>query len=211
MLPTERLNPKKGELMLFYKEQYSRGKYKKGTLSICATNNANVDLDTWQVQHLYIISDEEIKEDNWVKHGLLNIIYQVDNNNLEATLHNKCKKIIASTNKLLKLSIIPQSFIKEYIDSYNKGNIITEVELEIVKSFHGYFNEGGEDWRYKIETNSNNEVIISVFNNKIYTYSEMIKILTDYDKYICDITPRDGYYNGIDFVEEFMRDYKNTK
>lgn len=102
-------------------------------------------------QHLYILSDEEIKEGDWV---IINNehIRQVSKttciidsrclevNGFNAVVKTACKKIIATTHK----SIFPeetkdcigwypqpsQSFIEKYIEEYNKGNIITEVMVE---------------------------------------------------------------------------------
>ncbi len=110
-------------------------------------------------QHLYFLSDDKPKEGDWVKHGLLDLIYQVNKDNLEATLHNKCKKIIVTTDSSLTINkwkqtnqkvkpyniqqniettklvkcILPQpspQFIQKYIEEYNKGNIITECMIE---------------------------------------------------------------------------------
>jgi len=91
-------------------------------------------------QHLYIISDDEIKEEDW----FINL-----SNNVVAQAHSwiyvsTCKKIIATTDKLSTddtpkntvgaiigvEEMLPQpsqQFIERYIESYNKGKIITDV------------------------------------------------------------------------------------
>lgn len=93
-------------------------------------------------QHLYFLSDEEIKEGDW---GIskLNEIVQFKKN-YESTLY---KKIIATTDKSLiipydgktpisenwegyKLPQPSQSFIEKFVEEYNKGNVITEVLVE---------------------------------------------------------------------------------
>lgn len=82
-------------------------------------------------QHLLILSDEEIKEGDWVysNKGTLNI-QQVS----QKTFHDKrnygWKKIIATTDKSLGLPEPPQSFITKYVEEYNKGNVITDVMVE---------------------------------------------------------------------------------
>lgn len=105
-------------------------------------------IDRFNQIHLYIISDEEIKEHDWVL---------IKNNTIFQNLHgqigsvigdanylkNNCKKIIATTDTDLKiktkydthisiksLSQIPQQFIEQYITEYNKGNIINDVLVE---------------------------------------------------------------------------------
>lgn len=111
-------------------------------------------------QHLYITSDENIKEGDWcildlgentriVQIKSLNSghsIFTIDIIDGYAQLSN-LKKIIATTDASLGLlevgkagysteefySILPlisQQFIQYYIEEYNKGNVITEVEVE---------------------------------------------------------------------------------
>ncbi len=102
-------------------------------------------------QHLYVISDDEIKEGDWYYNSQVNIIIQTTKDTIDKVgglrvFERSCKKIIATTDKSLKiddrdynslgksnlmpLPQIPESFIKHYIEEYNKGNIITTIELE---------------------------------------------------------------------------------
>lgn len=84
-----------------------------------------------KTQHLYILSDEEIKE-NWkgiaykhdVQVGIFNHFYT------ENKWYKNAKKVIASTNTSLNLPLIPKSFIDYFIKEWNKGNKIDEIELE---------------------------------------------------------------------------------
>lgn len=102
-----------------------------------------------QFQHLYILSDDEIKENDWCINRNLDTIYQIKAivGNLENWI-----KIIATTdlslgyNDILSirqrkgltnhyptfkpLPSIPQSFIKKYVSEYNKGNQITDIFVE---------------------------------------------------------------------------------
>ena len=112
------------------------------------------------VQHLYITSDEEIKEDDWVilnyRIGksidkalpacLKNAFHNADFWNAENKTQNLGNKpIIATTDTSLRrmgddgivdialgleISYIPESFIKYFIEEYNKGNVITKVMVE---------------------------------------------------------------------------------
>jgi len=114
----------------------------------------------WYKQHLYIISDNEIKEDDWItlfthinKYQLRQVKEIKDNilicyNNELISLDLKPKKIIATTDNTIKVfgkskidnsnieilgKTIPSpsySFILKYIEEYNKGSIITDILVE---------------------------------------------------------------------------------
>ena len=103
--------------------------------------------------HLYIISDDEIIEGDWVYENNLNQetqIYQVYNRNNELGFfrfrnvwislnrkQNSAKKIIATTDNSLELPQPPQQFIEEFIEEYNQENIITDVLVEYENKFDG--------------------------------------------------------------------------
>ena len=105
-------------------------------------NHSLVDGKRFQYQHLYITSDEEIKEGDWfIKDDELHLWQGAipEYHKLNAY------KIIATTNTALKvhhfykgvfkdleysLPLISQQFIQYYIEKYNEGNVITEVEVE---------------------------------------------------------------------------------
>lgn len=99
-------------------------------------NTEEKDLIFYQ-QHLYIISDDEIKEGDWKYDTKLNIIIQ------HGSYVDGCKKIIATTDTSLRvpynngdmndLIILPQpsqQFIEKFIEKHNKGNIITDILVE---------------------------------------------------------------------------------
>ena len=111
-------------------------------------------------QHLYIVSDEEIKEGDWFICG--NEVHKCTGvYSLKVTSYIKCKKgdcsveickkIIATTDTSLMITIgsnlvdeetntytevidsLPnpsQGFIEKYINEYNKGNVITDILVE---------------------------------------------------------------------------------
>jgi hypothetical protein len=127
-------------------------------------------------QHLYILSNEEIKEDNWCIDITTNRIFQFKNEKH----YQNCdfKKIIATTDSSLnptgdkgiiahafkeEIPQIPQSFIEDFIQSYNQGNVISKVLVEVE------FIVTNEDWSkrpvivdgyYQIKLNQNNEISI---------------------------------------------------
>lgn len=124
-------------------------------------------------QHLYFLSDEEIKEGDWF---LMNgcIIRQCKSTNKEPyTIHtvvdttrgihhvSVCEKIIATTDKSLivakdteivsieyNLPQPSQSFVEKYVEEYNKGNVITEVLVEYGYSYRK--NNDGENIGFKV-------------------------------------------------------------
>ena len=117
-------------------------------------NNKN---HTLSYHHLYIISDEEMKEGDYVYVACSEVnVYEIrqitEYYNGQFLFDDKsqidmdyCKKIIATTNTSLKINhfnkgvfknleyLLPQpsqEFIEAYVKSYNEGNPITEVIVE---------------------------------------------------------------------------------
>ena len=91
-----------------------------------------------EYQHLYIISDDEIKEGDWFYNIHSKIVGKAAFNFGKDGL---AKKIIATTDSSLTLYMggynmgksLPQpsqQFIQKYIEEYNKGNVITDVLVE---------------------------------------------------------------------------------
>lgn len=107
-------------------------------------------------QHLYILNDERFKENEYISDGIE--VIKATSKLVEAqTLHNRreWKKIIATTNNNISINLgkekwvaptnskndmvytrlcpfpnLPFLFIQYYIEQYNLGNVITEVEVE---------------------------------------------------------------------------------
>ena len=97
-------------------------------------------------QHLYIILDDEIKENNYCLNLETNTVFKMHKHGLPTS--NRNKKIIATTDtSLLKLRTdVPeywsdplpqpsQQFIEKYIEEYNKGNVITDVLVEYEQDY----------------------------------------------------------------------------
>lgn len=100
------------------------------------------------VQHLYILSDEEIKEGDWCVNKNLDTVYQIGNGDSSNWL-----KVIATTDKALGLNKYDQQiverwgnsknqlpqpsegFLDVYVDFYNRGKPITEVMVEYEEEF----------------------------------------------------------------------------
>lgn len=100
-------------------------------------------------QHLYILSHSKIKKGDWciMLDDLGNVFSSKPQQFLgekeNHSLNNNLRKIIATTDTLsdykagieagLFLPQSSESFIKEYVEEYNKGNVITKVVVEYEK------------------------------------------------------------------------------
>lgn len=172
---------------------------------------ATIDLtkefnDFWKPQHLYIISDDEIKEGNWFigETGIVKRANKIGKNN--AQIHtsdgyvyfkHKSKKIVATTDESLQnrvewtdkgtakersyqiegLPSIPESFIQTYIKTYNESKPITEVDLEMEEHQDYIWNDEGDTHSLSIKTRPDNTVIIH--QSKIYSKEDIITFLCD--------------------------------
>ena len=159
-------------------------------------------------QNLYFLSDEEIKEGDWMFHNLDKKPIQWNEEETE-TNPSVCgyKKIIATTDKSLKQEIfglgetamcsLPQpstSFIEKFVEEYNKGNVITEVMVEYERVFkHNEFMEREFFDSLKINSKDNTITIRKVKDN--WNREEVLQLLriaffrnggtkTDFDKFI---------------------------
>lgn len=141
MLPTET-----GENFSFLKNVNGRGnQLYKPTKNYYYTKSYLLE-QQFQPQHLYIISEDEIKEGDWYIWMGNKVICQAssDLDILNKHLNNSdVKKIIATTDKLslnncntpwtLEHKYVPQpsqQFIEKYFESYNKGEVIIDVLVE---------------------------------------------------------------------------------
>jgi len=164
--------------------------------------------------HLYIISDDEIKEGDWVIcNGSKNTIQKI----IEINEHNElelskgyclpkilCKKIIATTDILFAptddminpyLPQPSQQFIEKYIESYNKGEVITDVLVEyetISKPVHDY--PLNVIKQLKVNPKNNTITIKKVKDN--WNREEVFALITTFNKANID-TP-----NVVKWIEE---------
>lgn len=96
--------------------------------------------DECKVQHLFVISDDEIKIGDW----FMNRQYMIETNQKEYEIwlcgdvkpNSDPHKIIASTDSSLNISALHPSFIEEYIQRYNDGNPIKDVMVEYEDKLH---------------------------------------------------------------------------
>ena len=95
--------------------------------------------EDYKAYHIYILSDEEIKEGDWVLCSNGNI-KQITKDNTNDKFIENWKKIIATTSLLdrnynldRQLPQPSQDFIKVFVEEYNKGNVIEWVDVEYEK------------------------------------------------------------------------------
>ena len=167
--------------------------YKKHSLILLPTNEkSNIWLRNNKLQYncspsskinphdLYILSNDEIKEGDWVIDIENNILFKVKEQGHSGLLRSEtdsfikdaCRKVIATNTSLKgkwlqtcfsgeeiyeKLPQIPFLFIQYYIEQYNLGNVITEVEIEyeIWNIFSGDHNNTPREISLKINSSDN--------------------------------------------------------
>lgn len=177
MLPTgEKVNPV-GSIIEVLKPKNNEN------IGLCINHNyLNTKSDSYyKLMDLYFLSDEEIKEGDWVL--AYNEIKRADTKMLKylfSSADKELKKIIATTDETLitcqcgksshkmsckqsyKLPQIPQSFIEYYVSEYNKGNIITEVMVE-----YETLGKYGKVWLAKSTFNNESNSDMSIYFNHL--------------------------------------------
>ncbi len=163
-----------------------------------SSENAKFIFKDCEYQHLYIISDEEIKEGDWfyIPNQMIGFEHICNKFKDKKTLDSiYTKKIIATTNPELTffpeedyhgrikkmLPKFPTDFIEKYVKEWNKGNVIKEVMLEYDK-FDWTENSGSGAKcmsEYQIKLNSNNTVIIHPIEEKEYTKEIVLNIFLE--------------------------------
>lgn len=148
-------------------------------------------------QHVYITSNEEIKEGDW----FINRQYMIEEDREEyaiwrcggVTPNSNPKKIIATTDtNLLKdyseqtlndFACLPQpskAFIQAYIKAYNESKPITKVLVEMESAFNV-----PTIYDYKqIKINSSNEITIKKVKDS-YTREEVKQLLRKFSNHFC--------------------------
>jgi hypothetical protein len=113
-------------------------------------------------QHLYIITnDDEIKDGDWYFNLVSNDIVKVDFNIDYEQDH--CKKIISSTDYTIGLPLIPEGFVKKYVELQGKIDKVM-VEFEEISVHPGYVEGKGFPKYYsefEPKLRQNNTIIIS--------------------------------------------------
>ena len=97
--------------------------YQKRNLAKVIKEGINPKDSTVQFWNLYIISDDEIKENNTHFYNPHSGQLHISGNHTDYIAINKngCKKIIATTDVSLGLPQPSQQFIQKFVEEYNKG------------------------------------------------------------------------------------------
>jgi hypothetical protein len=146
-------------------------------------------------QHLYFVSDEEIKEQDKVEfeENILtvttcdkNIVYAHYKNGNGIGVHkDNFKKVVAASDETLsvvkekagdnvwtqQLLQIPQQFIEYFIEEYNKGNKISKVLVEVEIYYTSALLPSEKYKAYRIKLNENNEVSVLIEQYPIGGYA----------------------------------------
>ena len=160
-----------------------------------------------QPQHLYIISDDEIKEGDHVFNIKDNHYGGIINkyNLIDAKLLSYIKKIIATTNNSLTIDCIinknkvyhlpqpSQQFITKYIESYNKGEVITDVLVEYeleninIHRFEDELKVNPKDNTItikKLKDSWNRNEVIELINKHTFEFNGLNKSYSELNKWI---------------------------
>jgi hypothetical protein len=167
-------------------------------------------------QHLYFVSNEcEIKEDEWCYFKGTREIMEYP---IGGFPNGHAKKIIATTDPSLSESIemlgtgstylfeIPKPselFLKQYVDAFNTGIQITEVDVEYYNDKHiGAYSE--IELEGKIKLNSKNEIIIvDLVKHELQPLVDLLNI--GYDPY------NTAHHLQVQRMLEVIQKYVNSK
>jgi len=156
---------------------------------------------------IYFISDDEIEDGDWCIH---NDTVKQAVGDVVPFANKHSKKIVATTDTDLRhlfgvkeggCAAISESFVQEYIKSYNDGRIITEVELAISRNkypdLHGNF--------YDINIGSDNTVLVLSHNQTVDV--EPIKINEDDVDYLkATIKDREVLIGQLDYKRKELQE-----
>lgn len=205
LIPTDKKEFKKGQIILTLGPLINfKGEVLKHENTLYLSSNDSIDIVTHplQPQHLYILSDEELKEGDWfIQYDSALAPNKITEYHLEIIkdgIHGKdWKKIIATTDRSLVVNVskslgvtrelpnIPLKFVKQYIEKYNQRKQIKKVLVEYVDDYSKndqliIMENEGIDIRspyQKIKIHENNYVSVKPKKIKKYKRKEVIKIM----------------------------------
>lgn len=126
-------------------------------------------------QHLYILSDEEIKEGDYVIDIYIDVLLGKMEKSDFPTFNKDLKKVISSTDKSLNLPELSVEFIKKYC----KLSGIDEVLVEYVKKHTKLIDNEFfiKDESYELKVVLDNTIVIKELIEKLYTKIEVIDLM----------------------------------
>lgn len=125
----------------------------------------------WGYQHLYLLSDDEIKENDWFYADEFTKPEQAkyfEGSLLNGFIKSEYRKIVASTDESLNVARILNDFIEKYVNAYNANKPIESIDIEYdVKTVQVYPKSGRDAGGFEkyetqevLKTDKNNRVII---------------------------------------------------
>ena len=159
-------------------------------------SNMLMSLGYWQPQHLYITSEDEIKEGEYGYDPIINKVFKIKS---LIGLPNKVYKIIATTDKSLKytnhrISPVPnfcnlpqpsKGFIEKYCKVGGIDEVMVEYEYaEVSAKFKNAQIKG--DWskylpenaEFNLKINSHNEITIHPIKERMYSRKELLDFVS---------------------------------
>lgn len=155
----------------------------------------------YEFQHLYFLSDEEIKEDNFYYNGKY---IEKATKELMPLNNGVNKKIITTTDKSLRINVdmfddpniestlpLPQpsqSFLEVFVKEYNKGNQIKKVMVEYEEGKRWLYTDGKgkEHGELQLKIKKDNTITIREVKDS-WTREEVIDICYKYKGHILDM------------------------
>ena len=197
--------------------------YKEVEVVMLEVSNEFVDIGAknWYLQNskvlildnkksnLYFLSDEEIKEGDWIYHHASNKVFKYDGQGLCVIV----KKIIATTDELVcktisktlgVTQILPQpspEFIQAFVEAYNQGKPIVKCLVEYNPGF------SNPEWNNETLKLKYNQIIIKKLEEKMYSKSEVIELCKEL--FIEASAPDDNFYRNYNSIEDWIT--KNLK
>lgn len=175
-------------------------------------------------QHLYIVSDEEIKEKDWFlnTYDEEKAVYKSDKYSediLSSNYKGKNYKVIATTDKSLTtrversldaidpsqlirsgIELIPQSFVKAYAE---QGDI-DEVQLEYYDKDHNFQDKGIYDTFFKNKLKLRDDNTVIIHQTITYSAQDIEKILAESLEELTDLVSNDVEYRGCSHLVEVI-------
>lgn len=166
MLPTEK------ESYIYFIKDKNRIKFDKYSNPAQIPNSTNVIN-----QHLYILSDEEIKEGDWYLDLDIDIVSKFSKGDkFDIEVLKRLKKIIVSTDKSLESPRPSDSFIKKYCELGGIDEVIVEYEE--------YYKQNRPDTELltRIKIASDNTITIKPVKEN-WNREEVIVLLNKFNNY----------------------------
>jgi hypothetical protein len=156
---------------------------------------------------LYVLSDDEIGDNEWVYsiHGTPNV-QKTEGESYHDRRSFGWQKIIATTNTSLNLPQIPTNFVQQFIEQYNNGIVLENVEVECV--YTAAPNSSVENHNYfPIKINSDNTINIKPTKTS-WSRDEVVELINDAVGASHDWSSRNDDIHSLRIIQkQFLNDW----